>query len=301
MHKKVLQFLSCLVLWGAVASHAEITFNENRAVIFGPQQEKVVITTLDIRPSLNGEPRTLRDIVLHELKIFDARTLAIKVTDEEIEKFIKELQKMNNCGPEQIEGLFKALGYTLKEGKEQLRHQQEIEQVQSYRLRNKMPALKPGDVEAYWQEHGEREEATFTLLSAFVPSTMHAAEFENAVRTKTLKQTIVWNEPFTIKAKDLPKDKEFIKQGEVGTIVFVEPVSGGFEVTKLKEKTEDRLIPLKSGNTQADEKRYKAIEATIREKRYKAALAEYEADLLEQAKKHIKFMHEADRKAVYGY
>ncbi len=301
MHTKVLLFLGCLLLWSVSAFGEDIIFNQTRAIIFGPQQEKVIITTLDIRPNLNGEQRTLRDMVLEQLKAFDARTLAIKVTDEEVDKFLKELQKINNCGFEQIEAIFKAVGYTVKEGKEQLKRQQEIEQAQSYRLRNKMPTLKEGDVDAYWDKHGDREEATFTLLNAFVPSTLPATEFESAIKNKTLKSAIAWSEPFVIKARDLPKDKGFIKNEAIGNIVFIEPAAGGFEVTKLKEKTEDRLIPLKTGHKETDEKRYKKIEATIRAERFKVALSEYEADLLEQAKKHVTFMNDADRKSVYGY
>lgn len=274
--------------------------NEVRAVIAGPT-ETALILTLDIRPTLAGETRTLRDIVLEQLMLFDAQKFNVRITDEDIDRYLKQLQKLNNATIEQIEELFKYTGYTLNEGREQLKRKEIIEQLKRFRLQDiqTMPVNR-SQVEDYWKQHAPLEEATLTLTYAFVPSDQSKIDFEKSLVTETRREPIAWDQPLTVKISELAQDKQFFADRSAGEIVLIQHVKGGFELTKVLAKTPERQLPLITGNDEEDKKRYAEIEWAVKEERIKQGLHAYECELLNQPSISIRFTHESDRQDVYA-
>lgn len=274
--------------------------NEVRAVISNPT-ETALILTLDIRPTLAGEPRTLRDVVLEQLMLFDAQKFNIPVSDEDIDRYLKQLQKINNCSLDQIEQLFAQINYTLEEGREQLKRKEIIDAVKRFRFQDvRTLPIDVSRVQAWWNEHAPIQEATIQLAYAFVPSNQSKEEFEKSLASDVRKEPIAWESPMTIKISELVESKQFLATGQIGQIVNIEHVPGGFELTKILGKTTECKVPLKTGNEEEDKKRQTEIENIIRQERIKERLHAYECELLYSPHYSIRFTYESDKQEVYA-
>ena len=296
MVKKLLSIaLACFS--GLVFSGEKYILNEVLAVITGTNKT-VLILARDIRPSLDGRPRTLRDIVLEEYKLLDAEEkLKMTWSEEETDKYFKHLQK--NFTKQQIDESLQAMGFTMADAREQLKRQELIARLMDYRIRNdKRLIISPSEVEQEWRKRMPVEEATVTLSEATVKTTLSKNELETALKNNTFKEPIVWGVGLKLSESDLAADRRFVFQKNVDDIAFINPIAGGFEVTKLTAKTEAREMPLITGNKTEDDKRVKQIEEKLRIERFTEVLAEYEKLLLENA--CIKFTYESDRRAVMG-
>ncbi len=264
------------------------------------QADTVLILTRDVRPLLSGEPRTLRDVVLEHLMLIDAQKFNVRITDEDIDKYLKQLQKLNNCDLEQLEMLFKSRGYTLAEGRDQLRRRETIDQLQRFRIQDiHSSPVEQSHIEDYWKKHAPIEPASITLITAAVESNQNNADFEKELATQTLTKPIAWGAPFTVNIHDLAQDKQLFGQKVPGEIVLIEQIQGGFELTKIIAKNPERQAPLVTGNAEEDKKRMSEIENTIRQNRVKQALKDYENELLSQAASSIRFTYDRDRQEVY--
>lgn len=264
--------------------------NEVRAVIGGPS-ETVLILTQDIRPWLDGTPRSLRDLVIEQLILFDAESLKMQTTEEEVDRVILQIQKNNNYTHENILEMLKAIDYTMEEFRNDLKRKHIVDMMLDYRVRNdKRMAVTEDEVKAYWNAHAENQ---FRLIAGHVKTTLSKEALQKALNDGTLKDSIDWGSPFAVNESQLPAERQFIKDHESGEIVLIEPETDGFEVTKLISKGKESL---KSGTKEQNDKRYKNIENTIRAERYSKIFEEYEQKLLKNAK--LSFKHESDRIAV---
>lgn len=287
----------------------ERTLNEIRAVVYGsgpltdPGQtvrptETVLITTQDtISPWLDGKPRTLRELILEQLMIFDAQKLNQSIPDEEIDKLINQLQKNNNMTREQLESQIAAMGFTLDEFREQLGRKQLVDRIVDYRVHaDKRMAVSQADIEAYWQKSCPMQEATFVLASATIKTAENRSDFEQKLHAGAFEKIITWNEPITVKQSELSKEKQFIADKNTGDIVFIEPVEDGFEITKLVSKTAACKIPLKTGNKEEDKAHVDAATRALKQQRFIQVMDDYQDNLLKNAK--IDFTYASDREAV---
>jgi hypothetical protein len=293
--KKIFIFL--LLLSMGYAKSEKYVLNEVRVIISGPSQTEFILS-LDLRPSVLTGHRTLKDLVFEQLMVFDAERLKLTVSDEEVHKFKNQLLKMNNFTAEQLEGYAQSLGYSEEEVHEQFRRKEITDRVIDYRVRsNKLLTIKNEDVEAYWKAHVKKEEATFTLVEAYVETDQSKEEFEKSFTQKVFKEPIKWGQPFTLKLSELAADKQFITQKNPGDILLIAPLKKGFEITKLVGKTEAFEPSFSTGNEEADKKRSNEIELVLKQERFKEALDNYYKELLATAK--MEFKHEADRREVY--
>ena len=88
--------------------------NEVRAIVYGPASTALILT-LDIKPTLERRPRNLRNLVLEELMLIEARKMKMPITEEDVDRNLKQIQKLANYTMEQITQLFATLGYSLKD------------------------------------------------------------------------------------------------------------------------------------------------------------------------------------------
>lgn len=266
--------------------------NEVRAVISGPT-ETVLILTQDIRPWLDGTPRTLRDLVVEQLILFDAESLKIQPTEEEVDRVVLQIQKNNNYTHEKILEMLNAIDYTMEEFRADLKRKHAVDTMLDYRVRNdKRMAVSEEEVKAWWDAHAENQ---FKLMVGHITTKLSKDEVEKALKKGSLSDPIDWEKPFSIAEAQLPEEKQFIKERKAGEIVLVEPEENGFEITKLISQGKE---PLKSGNKEHDQQRYKEIERKLQMDRYNVVREEYEQKLLKNAR--IEFKHEADKLAIMG-
>lgn len=268
-----------LLLGGTLCLHAgeQYPINGILAVIYHDTGSQIILDS-DLRPTLEGQPRTIRGVILDNLTVVDANRLHIDITTEETNKFLSHLQKENGLTREAIFEVFKSLGYTEEEGLEEVRRKQIIEQVIDRQVRSKKKFLiQKEDVQKYFDAHPQKEEATYTIVQAFVPAT--DISYENLMKTKAdpeLFKKISWDEPFTFKESELAEGIKHITQSPVDSIVLIEKVTDGSEVTRLMSKTIER--PMTFDECYAD------IAAELTKDRYYELLAEYQTDLLKNAK-----------------
>jgi hypothetical protein len=271
---------------------AKEILNEVRAVIGGPT-EAVLILTQDIRPWLDGTPRTLRDLVIEKLILIDAESLKLQPTEEDVDRVILQIQKNNNYTHEKLLEMLTTIDYTMEEFREDLKHRHAIDMMLDYRVRSdKRMTVSEEEVKAWWNAHAENQ---FKLMTGHITTTLSKDQLEKEFKKGALTDPIDWENPFTIAESQLPEEKQFIKDKKAGEIVLIEPEEHGFEITKLISQGKE---PLKSGDKEKDQKRYKDIERQLQMQRYGTVREEYEKKLLKNAK--ISFKYEADRKAVMG-
>ncbi len=272
--------------------------NEVRAIVYGPASTALILT-LDIKPTLERRPRNLRNLVLEELMLIEARKMKMPITEEDVDRNLKQIQKLANYTMEQITQLFATLGYSLKEAKEQIRRREILERLISFKVRsNKAATITSAEIEEYWNDNPEKEEAGFVLQIGTLKSEKPLTEIESTLKKGPLQKKIDWSAPFTVKDSELAQDKQFIRRKRPGDIVLIEPEGNGYEVTKLVSRIHERNKPFRSGDPDVDNEREMSIKRILGEQRFNKLKRDYEEELLEKA--HIVFTYEADRKEVYS-
>lgn len=275
------------------SASAERTIIDEIRVIVYHQGGSELILSSDIRPSLEGRPRTLRDIVLQRLMVLDAESLHITITNEDAERFLGELQKMNGLSRDAMLEVFRELGYSYEEGLEQLRYRQMIEQILDIRIRtNKRLIVQRSDVEGYDKEHPVFEEAVYVLQQVCLPAQTdeeRAALLEKEFSEKEI-DCFAWEEPFEIQERDLAEDKRFIADAHNGALVFRDNVEEGVELTRLVSKKERRKVEL--------EEHFDEVSEIIARQRFETLYKEYEQSLFEKAS--LRFNRPEDKQEVLG-
>jgi len=281
------RFLIFLIFFTGNAQQKLI--DEIVAIIYTGEKQ-VVIAHSDIRPGLDGMPRSIRQIILEHLMIIDGEKL-ITVTEEDIDRFISHLQKENNLTQDAVKSLFRELGCTVEEGRELLRKRQIIDGILGYRVReDKNLNVTRQDALDYYAAHPESKEATFTLAQTFVPQEkMSKNELLRLKKLGKLGDTLSWDAPFTLKQSELAADRQFIINEPVGAIVEFEEVDGGFDITRLVSKTSAQTVPV--------EEYFDEIMNYLRQERYRECLENYYSMLL--SKYTIRFTHPEDKKLVF--
>lgn len=263
--------------------------DEIRVIIF-TSQGNVLITTSDIRPGLDGRVRDLRQVIIETLMVLDAIKLTINISDDDVERFLAQLQQEQGYSRVELIQFFKELGFSYEEGREQLKRKQMVDAIIDYRVRsNKQMVVTQQAVEEYFQEHPEYEEATYTLAQAFISiDNMSKEEARRHYDAGTLAPMVVWEDSFTIKESELPDDKKFIIDREKGSVVSFDEADDGVELTRLVAKKPVMLIPM--------QERYAAIERTLKVQRFDKLLHDYEEELLQKAL--MRFTYPADEKLI---
>lgn len=273
------KIVASILLTYTLCTHAgeQYPINGILAVIYHDNGSQILLDS-DLRPTLEGQPRTIRQVLLDNLIVLDATRLHIDVTTEETNRFLSHLQKENGLSRDAIFEVFKSLGYTEEEGLEEVRRKQIIEQVIDRQVRSKKRFLvQKEEVQKAFDANPPKEEATYTIVQAFVPTT--DMKYDDIMKRKNdpeLRKKITWDEPFTFKESELAESIKHITTAPVDSIVFVEKVTDGSEITRLVSKTAERPMTL--------EECYMDIASELTKGRYYELLGEYQTDLLKNAK-----------------
>jgi parvulin-like peptidyl-prolyl isomerase len=257
--------------------------NEIRAVVYHKGGASPILTS-DVRPSLDGAPRNLRDIVIEELMIVDAQRLNINVSEEDANRYLETLQKANHMPRAAMEKVMEEMGYTYQEGKEVLRRRQMVEQIIDYRIRSdKRFIVQREDVVAFDNAHPAYDEACYLLSQVCVPEAVGRADGKDLSQKELDK--FAWEEPFEVKESELAEDKRFIANEKIGTIIDHDIVSDGIDLTRLVGKKPKRRVPV--------DERYDQILNSIRMERFEGLVNEYQDSLIKNST--VRFTYPEDK------
>lgn len=264
-------FLSLLL--GATAAAESLIIDEILATVYHPEGNEIILHS-DLVAGIDGQAKTFRDVALERLTLLDARKYKIQVSDEDVDRYLAQLLKQNGWTRHNFIMFLDEHGYTYEEGRELLRMKQMINQVLDYRVRSdKRMIVNRDQAFAFYEEHPIVEEATFTLVIAYAPLSQYPPDQLDALLAEDkIPEGLAWDEPFTLKESELAEDRKFIAQKNAGSIVLVEKMEDGYELTRLIEKTPEIKVPFDDV--------YQQVVAQIRQSRFAEVLESYQNELL---------------------
>lgn len=257
-------------------------FTINRILVsICTEEDNAIITQLDLeRPTLQGEKRTLEDMIFEKLVFLDAKVHKVLPDEAAVDRHLQTVQRENNLTLDQLKGIFRAAGYSYEEGREQFAIMSTVSSMLDYKIRSRL-IVPERDVVAYYNENPEMEEARYYIETTTVSSDSNLSmqELKKKLSAYAKGQTgfpgIVWSKPFWINVSDLAEDKQFVTKLKRGQISQPIEVHDGFELYRLKDAEKERPKSL--------DDRYKEISNMLRRPRYEQLLAEYKKELFDNA------------------
>lgn len=250
-----------------------------QAVIFTLDGNEIITQSDVMRTSLQGERRTLEDIVFETLVYLDAKKHKIEPDEDAVSRYLAKIMEDNNINLEQMEEIFRQGGRTLKEGREELRKMQAVGSMFEFKIRSNLIVPRK-DVEAYYHAHPEIKPARYFLRYVQIPfyTMMTKAEQQKDLMKKIRDEGIDFlglSDPFWVTHGEVAEEKEFIYTLKPGKITPPHVTEDGFEFYYMVEKVEEQRVPL--------EERYRDIVNTLIQPKYAQLLAEYRTQLFENA------------------
>jgi hypothetical protein len=246
-----------------------------RVIIYTADGVDIITISMLDRPSLDGQPKSMEDLV-DEYLIYRDGASKSNISDETIDAGITQFKKQNNLSDAQLNEFFERGGYTLQEGRQEFKRLQMVSQMIDHNVSGKMRIIPESEIKRTYDADPVYREATYVLERAQVP--------EKVVRAAlTKKTTVEWTELPEVKESELAAHLDFIKALKIGQISKPRRLENGeFELFRLKAKTERLLVSL--------EERRKEIVALLRRPRYEQALKEYKERLRSAA--HVVYFNE---------
>jgi parvulin-like peptidyl-prolyl isomerase len=250
-----------------------------QAVIFTLDGNEIITQSDVMRTSLQGERRTLNDIIFETLTYLDAKKHKIEPDEDAVDRYLAKIMEENNIDLHQMEEIFRQGGRTLKEGREELRKLQAVGSMIDFKIKSNLIVPRK-DVEAYYTAHPENKPARYSLRYVQIPfyTVMTKAEQQKDLIKKIRAEGIDFlglSDPFWVTHGEVAEEKEFIYKLNSGKISAPHVTPDGFELYYMVEKVEERVVPL--------EERYRDIANTLLQPKYMQMLAEYRTQLFENA------------------
>ncbi len=248
------------------------------AIVFSPAGTEVVTKSDTKRSSLTGAPRTLEDIVFERLAYLDAQKYRIMPDEEAVDRYLSAIQRENSLTLDQLKQIFSEAGYSYEEGRDQFKRLQTVNTVLDMKIRSNL--IVPRDhVQEYYDAHPQIEPASYYIQRGFLPfgvSDNHALQQQELLQfIKTGKggKNIVWDKLFWISHDEVADDKAFIFTMQPDQVSDPIELEDGFEVFRLKERKEQRVIPL--------EEQYKDIVEILRKPKFDELMGAYKKHLFD--------------------
>ena len=276
MHKKAI-----LILILSIAPlSARHKIDGIKAIIYG-ETETVIITESEVtRPGLDGQPKTLDDLILENLVFLDAKRMGAMPDQEAMQRHWEAIKKQNNLSEDDMRAVAAQAGYTLPEAKLQLGRMTAINQMLELKVKSGLFVTKQ-EVEKYYYAHPEIEQAEYDIARAVVPfSVMPSREqlknkLSGLAKSGSDDPLLQWSSPFVLLHDEIAADKQFIYKMKPGEISQPFELSNGFEMFKLVSKIPERVVPLSE--------RYDQIEHFLKTPKYKELMDAYKKELYDKA------------------
>lgn len=253
-----------------------------KVIIYGQEGTELILQSDVARPNLDGTFRTLEELIDEALIFMDAQRFKMLPGDEQIDQQLKMIQRENNLTMEQLKGSFKAAGYTYEEGRRQFMKMIANGSVVEFRIRNRL-GVPDKEVQEFYEKHPEKEPKAYCIQRVMIPypsSEKIQQEMANDLRdyaaTGVGYEGLEWSSPFWINEADLAEDKQpIIMALQKDQIAQPIKTQEGFELFRLVDKKEERVVPL--------QERYKDIVNLLRKPRYEKMIADYKKQLRDAA------------------
>lgn len=269
---------------------ADERIDEILATIYHKEGVELILRS-DIRPGLDGVMRDLRRAILERLVMLDALALRVMITDDDVERFLDQMQKREGVTRSAIDAMLREMGFTPEEGRTELRRKQLIDAAVDYRVRgSKELVVDQSAIAEYDAAHPQMTEARYTLAQSYVPrAEMERDELEDALKDPEYVAALSFEKPFTVAESEVPEDRVDALSSPVGSIVEIDEAGDYYEITKLVSVQPAERMPLTAEHA-------REIEMILKRDRYMEILRDYENKLFSEA--YITFTYDADRDQV---
>lgn len=249
------------------------TIDRVLAVIYH-HEGSVPILQSDLRPGIDAIPRTLKDVILEKLMVLDAQTLKVTISDADVDRHLAFVQKEQKLTKEDTIELFKSMGYTFREGMDQLKTKLMIKDVIDYRVRNKV-IIDKKDIEDF---DNKNPLCTYKVSRAFVPfedasPALKKIKIEEAIASGEILNLVDWMQPIELSDSDFSEEKAQLKSLEAGSIAMIDETKNGIGLFRMIEK---KRTPV--------EEREREIMNIIGQERFVKEMQNYEKKLLDSSK-----------------
>ena len=235
----------------------------------------------DLSISLDGESRSFIDVIHEKLVLNEARKYQITVPDEEVDKFLADIQKSNRWTRDTLLTEFENLGFSYQEGRELIKERRMVNQILQFKVDIE---VSDEEVTQLYQTNPPQEEATITIEFAFVPFTHYTAQqIDMFITQQTIPQDIIFEESENYKISQITDEYKVIADKEVNTVMITTREDDGYVLARMAKKTDAHPLPLSEC--------YTMISNKLRHQKFEEHLKKYYEELVKNA--HITILNPA--------
>lgn len=208
------------------------------AAIIHVEPMPIVITWRDVEmPSINGQKRTLDEIIFERLLAYEAEHVYhLGNSEDSARKYFETIKKQNNLSDDEFKAIFTRLGKTPEEAFQEFKISYVAEQIVSFKVRNRVNVSEE-EVRAYYEQNPEYEEAAYKIKRGIIPKgSMTETELQEFQDEQKHSYKVEWSDPYWLKDSEIAESSNFIKKMEPGSYSALEVTSNGYEVVKLVQK-----------------------------------------------------------------
>ncbi len=247
--------------------------NEVSCIVDGPERRYYITRSELETPGFDGKIPSADEIVDKELIYQDALKHKIPIT-EFAQKHIQGIKRQHKLTDEVFDKICAEAGLDPQGALEEFEKMGAGNTMIEQKIMSRI-YLPEHEIKEYYEAHPKIKAAKYQLQVAYIPfdtsQPLEAQKQDLEQRVKTSPESIRWGEPFWLKENDIADEKKYITQLARGECAPAQLVDGGFEVLRLVNKKEARVIPL--------EKRYREILHTLRMPKLQHMIDEYKKEL----------------------
>lgn len=244
-------------------------------IVDGPERRHVICKSELEQMGIDGVRPEADKVIIEELIYQDALKLKIPI-DDYADRYINSIKKEHNISDKDVERIFESAGLTVQEGRVRLQKMGANSTMIDLKVKARI-FVPQSDIENYYHNNPEYKDAKYQIEVAFVPFFSHNPDKQNEQYSYLLHQMdegsldVMWGQPFWLKHGDIADSMQFITVMDKGDTSKPQRVVGGFEIYRLKDKRDRKLVPL--------DKRFRVIIDTLREPKFKELFDKYIEEL----------------------
>lgn len=272
--------LLCVVEEKPAGSDELFPINSIRGVVFYENGADVITQMQLNRPGLDGMTHPLDDLIFRSKIRHEAEKFKMDPDDAAVREHLDAVKQQNNLSDEAFEKLLKQNGFTLEQAEKEFHDIIAENTVIDYKVRSRIIVPRTL-VEEYYQANPVMMEEALLLQQAMVPfdPTVTPIDQGKIIEGQLAggRETYIinWSEPFWVSIADLAQDKKFVATLNPGTACIAGDSPEGFELFKLVEKKEARLLTL--------DERYNEIVETLKRPKYEELMQTFKEGLAQSA------------------
>ncbi|HEV2601389.1 MAG TPA: hypothetical protein VGT41_03760 [Candidatus Babeliales bacterium] len=280
MKKLYFLTMSLIIFFGSASCLQDVQYGQLidtiSVTLYAENDTDIIMQSEIDRPGIDGSMRSQKNLVLEKRMGQEAKKYKMIPDEEMVDKRLKEVQRINNLTHEGLKQALAATGYTYEEAREQFAQMTAISNLLDVKVRT-LVVVTEQEIQNYFDKNPIQEPTEYYVQRAVVKvsAELSKEELYDQLMTEKGVSDLVWLEPFWIKKEELAEDKFFITELQVGEISAPQELSDGFELFRLQEKHDERVVPL--------QEREREIANDLRRARYDQLMEAYYTELLNTA------------------